>query len=129
MSHAAMELARTAFDGYRRDGVEGLLPYVHADFEATVPPALSAEPDTYTGHDGIRRYFALWEEQMDELVFAVEGVVDTPVDEVVVELLITGRGRGSGVPAELRAFIRVGFRDGLIDRMSPYATLEEALAA
>ena len=32
-----------------------ILALAHTDFEAVVPPELSAEPDTYRGHDGIRR--------------------------------------------------------------------------
>jgi len=28
----------------------------HPDFVGVVPPELSAEPDTYRGHAGIRRY-------------------------------------------------------------------------
>jgi ketosteroid isomerase-like protein len=129
MSEATVQLARHAFADYQRDGVDGLLPHVHEDFEATIPPEMSAEPDTYRGHDGMRRYFALWEEQIDDLTFLAGDPVDTSGDDVVVEVLITGRGRGSGVPVELRAFIRVSVRDGLVDRMSPYFTLEEALAA
>jgi ketosteroid isomerase-like protein len=129
MSAVALARAQAAFDSYRAEGVEGMLTHIHPEFEATVPPELSAEPDTYIGHGGIRRYFALWEEQIDDLTFDVTEIVDAPGDTVTAALVIGGRGRGSGVPVELRAFLRVVVRDDLIVRMAPYATLEEALAA
>jgi hypothetical protein len=51
-------------------------------------------------------------------------------DGAVAALLrFSGRGRGSGVPVELPAAVRVTFADGLIATMSAYPTLEDALAA
>ena len=58
--------ASTAFNA---DGVDGILPFIHPDFEATTPPELAAEPDTYRGHEGVRRYFDSFYEIMDEIRF------------------------------------------------------------
>jgi ketosteroid isomerase-like protein len=129
MSDVALSRVQAAFDGYRAAGVEGLIEHIHPEFEGVVPPEFSAEPDTYIGHGGIRRYFALWEEQIDGLTFDATEIVDGDDDVVAVVLLITGRGRGSGVPVELRANLRVVVRDDLLVSMAPYATLDEALAA
>ncbi|MFL5957183.1 MAG: nuclear transport factor 2 family protein [Solirubrobacterales bacterium] len=83
MSAADIDLVREAFDAYERAGVEALAQYFHPDFEGVVPPELSAEPDTYRGREGLRRYFALWEEQISDLGVAVEQLIDND-DAIVV---------------------------------------------
>ncbi|MFL5837160.1 MAG: nuclear transport factor 2 family protein [Solirubrobacteraceae bacterium] len=128
MSAADIDLVREAFDAYERAGVEALAQYFHPDFEGVVPPELSAEPDTYRGREGLRRYFALWEEQISDLGVAVEQLIDND-DAIVVLARLSGRGRGSGVPVELPAATRVTVRDGLIATWTAYPTLEDALAA
>ena len=128
MSAADVDLVRDAFAAYERGGVEALAEYFHPDFEGVVPPELSAEPDTYRGRAGLRRYFALWEEQIRDLGVAVEQVIDND-DAVVVLARLSGRGRGSGVPVELPAATRLTVRDGLIATWTAYPTIEDALAA
>jgi ketosteroid isomerase-like protein len=121
-------LVDAAFAALDEGGVEGLVRYVHPDFEGVVPPELSAEPDTYTGHEGIRRYFALWDEDIEDLRFAPKEVFATD-DAVIVILRITGRGRGSGAPAELLTPVRLTIVDGQLRTMEAYETLQAALAA
>jgi ketosteroid isomerase-like protein len=128
MSAADVDLVRGAFAAYERGGVEALAEYFHPDFEGVVPPELSAEPDIYRGRDGLRRYFALWEEQISDLGVAVEQIIDNG-DAVVVLARLSGRGRGSGVPVELPAATRLTVRDGLIGTWTAYPTIEDALAA
>jgi ketosteroid isomerase-like protein len=128
MSARDLDLVREAFAAYERGGVEALAQHFHPDFEGVVPPELSAEPDTYRGREGLRRYFALWEEQISDLDIAVEQLIDND-DAIVVLARISGRGRGSGVPVELPAATRVTVRDGLIATWTAYPTLEDALAA
>src|SRR4029450_9102856 len=48
-------------------GVEAALDRIHPDFAGVTPPELSPEPDTYRGHDGVRRYFAGYEGVMDQV--------------------------------------------------------------
>jgi ketosteroid isomerase-like protein len=128
MSAADVDLVRGAFAAYERGGAEALAEYFHPDFEGVVPPELSAEPDIYRGRDGLRRYFALWEEQISDLGVAVEQIIDNG-DAIVVLARLSGRGRGSGVPVELPAATRLTVRDGLIATWTAYPTIEDALAA
>jgi ketosteroid isomerase-like protein len=116
---------REAFAAYAERGVDGLVPHIHPEFVGSVPPEFSAEPDTYNGHDGIRRYFALWADAVEELGFAPEELIEAD-GAVVVMMRITGRGRGSGLPLDWPVIIRVTLRDGLIASMVPHTTLEEA---
>jgi len=60
-----LETVQRGFDAFNENGVEGILPLIHPDFEATTPPSLASEPDTYRGHDGVRRWFDSFYEVMD----------------------------------------------------------------
>jgi ketosteroid isomerase-like protein len=57
VSRDNLEIVRRAFDAFNDRGVEGIVAYIHPEFEATISPKLASEPDTYRGHDGIRRWF------------------------------------------------------------------------
>jgi ketosteroid isomerase-like protein len=120
-----VERVRESFAAFARNGVEGFVPYIHPEFVGIVPPDLSAEPDTYNGHDGVRRYFALWADAVDDLGFAPEDFVEVD-GAVLATMRITGRGRGSGLPLDWPVVVRITLRDGLLESMVPHTTVEEA---
>jgi ketosteroid isomerase-like protein len=128
MSEADVARVRAVFAAFDPRGVEAVMDLFSPEFVGVVPPELSAEPDTYVGHEGIRRYMALWQEQIDDLQMRPEELFDAG-GAVVVRLRISGRGRGSRVPVELPAAVRVTMADGLITSMSAHPTVEDALAA
>jgi ketosteroid isomerase-like protein len=84
----------------RENLVEGIIPFIHPDFEATTPPNLASEPDTYRGHDGLRRWFTL-----------------------------RARGKTSGLDFGQPAVMVWSFRDGKAIGIELFETLDEALAA
>jgi ketosteroid isomerase-like protein len=128
MSEGDVARARAALAAFGTGDLDHLVRQFHPDFVGVVPPELSAEPDTYRGHAGIRRYLESFREYVDGLRFVPEDVIDAG-DAVVVAMRIEGRGRGSGVPFEQRLANRITVREGLIDSMTAYATVDEALAA
>jgi ketosteroid isomerase-like protein len=128
MSEGDIARARAALAAFGTGDLDRLVRQFHPDFVGVVPPELSAEPDTYRGHAGIRRYLESFREYVDGLRFVPEDVIDAG-DAVVVAMRIEGRGRGSGVPFEQRLANRITVREGLIDSMTAYATVDEALAA
>lgn len=67
MSDENVEIVSRAFDAFNEDGTEAFLPYVHPDVEFTTPPDLASEPDTYRGHEGVRRYWRSFFEIMDQI--------------------------------------------------------------
>src|SRR5204863_9519358 len=94
-----VELVRTGFEALREGGVEALLPFIDPEFEVTTPPGLAAEPDTYRGPEGIRRYFESFYEAMDEVNFDAKEFI--PVGgRVVVPITLRVRGRTTGIVAE-----------------------------
>ena len=122
-------LVREALVTLNRDGVEAALRYFAEDFEGVVPPELSGEPDEYHGHDGVRRYFDLFMEVVDDLRFEIEKAVDVSDGGVAAIAHVTGRGHGSGLPMEMRVPLAVDVRDGTIARMAGYPSWDEAVAA
>ena len=125
MSEADVERARAALAAFGSGDIDRLLRQFHPDFEGVVPSELSAEPDTYRGHAGIRRYVESFREYVDGLRFVPEELIDVG-DAVVVALRI--EGRGSGAPFEQRLANRITLRDGLIASITAFATVDEALA-
>jgi ketosteroid isomerase-like protein len=100
----------------------------HPDFVAEVPPEVSAEPDTYRGHSGIRRYVASFQHSMEDIHFEGERFWDAG-ESVVVELLLTARGRQTAITVEQRTAGVWTVLDRRIVRIHAYATLADALAA
>ena len=126
MSAAAV---RAMFEALNGEGTEAALPWFAEDFHGVVPPEFSAEPDTYDGHDGVRRYFDSFHEIVADLRFEAEELVEVRPDVVAGRGLITGRGRESGIPIEMRLPLVIRLRDDELIEMTPYLEWEDALAA
>ena len=117
------------FDALNEEGTEAALAWFAEDFHGVVPPELSAEPDSYDGHDGVRRYFDSFHEIVADLRFDAEELVDVAPDAVAARGIITGSGRESGIPIEMPAPLLVRLRDGKVVGMEAYPTFDEAVAA
>ena len=122
-------VVRQAFDVLNDQGVEAALPFFDEDFHGVVPPDLSAEPDEYLGHDGVRLYFDSFGEIVDDLRFEVEEVVEVSAAMLAARGHITGRGRESGIPIEMRVPMMMRLREGRLLEMVGFREWEDALAA
>jgi len=128
MTESNLELVRQGFEALREGDPDALEPFIHPDFEVTTPPQLAAEPDTYRGLDGVRRYFASFYEAMDRIRFEAEEFI--PIgDLVVVEAILRTRGRSTGIETEQRVALVYELKDGKACRISVHATVDEAVAA
>ena len=127
MSGAA--LVRRMLDTLNEEGVEAALEFVAEDFHGVVPPELSAEPDSYDGHDGLRHYFDSFREIVDDLRFDAEELVEVAPNIVAARGLITGRGRESGIPIDMRVPGLYRIRDGKLIGIEAYPSWDEAVAA
>jgi len=128
VNESNVELVRGGFEAMREGGIEGLLPFIHPEFEVTTPPTLAAEPDTYRGPEGIRRYFDSFYEAMDRVIFEPDDFIAVG-DRVVVPLTLHTRGRTSGIETEQRVVQIWHLRGEQAIRVDVYGTLDEALAA
>ena len=128
MSESNVEVVQRLFDLFAEDGVEPALEMMHPDVVIEIPPNMSAEPDTYRGHDGIRRYFAGFEGMLDEVRYELEEII--PVGEAVIAYArMSGRGASSGLDVGLDSYVVHELADGKIVRITPYPDLESARAA
>lgn len=117
-----------AIEAMARGDLYALADYVDPEFAGIVPPDLSAEPDSYNGPDGIRRYFELFEETIVELRFEPT-VLEEAGDWFLLRIHVAGTGRLSGIPMENEVFSAVRMRGTKLLRMEGYRTLEEAREA
>jgi ketosteroid isomerase-like protein len=128
VSRENLEIVQRGFDAFNETGVEGILPFIHPEFEATTPPNLASEPDTYRGHDGIRRWFDSFDEVMEEIRWDADGYQQVG-DQVVVEFTLRARGKTTGLDFGQEAVMVWSLRDGKAIRVELFETLDEALAA
>jgi ketosteroid isomerase-like protein len=122
-------LVRKMLDALNEQGVEAALEFVAEDFHGVVPPELSAEPDTYDGHDGLRHYFDTFQEIVGDLRFDAEQLVELGPNAVAARGVITGRGRESGIPVEMRVPGLYRLREGKVVGIEAFPSWDEAVAA
>jgi ketosteroid isomerase-like protein len=124
---SAADDARGIIAAWQSGGVDAVVPLVHPEFVGEVGPETSVEPDTYVGEAGIRRYFRLWEEAMDDLRLEIVTIEEVGPESAIAELRLSGRGVGSGVPVSFSAWTPMVFEDGLLRRIHGSADRESAL--
>ncbi len=128
MNETNADLVRGRFAPMREGDVEALLTLIHPDFEVTTPPGLAAEPDTYRGPEGIRRYFDSFYEIMDRVSFEPHDFIGVG-ERVVVPVTLRARGRTTGIETTQKLVQVWELRDEKAYRIEVYATLEEAMEA
>jgi ketosteroid isomerase-like protein len=123
-----LETVERIVESFNRDGLDGILPHIHPDFEATTPPDLASEPDTYRGPEGVRRWFDSFQEVMNGIRWDTHEFRQVG-DRVVAEFTLRARGKTTGLDFGQDAVMVWELRDGQAIRISLYPTLDEALSA
>ena len=125
MSDANVEVVRRLFEVYASDGVEAALEVLDDQLVIVIPPELSAEPDTYHGHEGALRYFAGFDGMLEGIRY--EALELFPEGEhVLARIRLGGRGVSSGLEVDLEAYVVHTVVDGKVTRIVPYVDLESA---
>ncbi|HEY4427805.1 MAG TPA: nuclear transport factor 2 family protein [Solirubrobacteraceae bacterium] len=101
MSRQNVEIVRQVLEAFSSEDLARIVAFTHPEFVAEVPAEISAEPDTYVGHEGIRRYFQSFQEAMYEIRFHPERFWEVD-DSVVVALRVTAKGKQTDIPVEQR---------------------------
>ncbi len=123
-----VEVMRRGYEAFAARGVDGFLDFIHPEFELVTPPGLALEPQTYRGHEGVRRYFDSFYDAVDEIRLEADDFM--PVGgKVIVPFRMTTRGRTSGIEASMKAVQVWEIRDGRALRAEIYPTLEKAREA
>jgi ketosteroid isomerase-like protein len=123
----SIEVLERMFAAFEQGGVEAALEFIDPDFVVVIGPELSAEPDVYRGHEGVRRYFAGFEGMEDVLLTPQEFIEDG--ERVLVPTVLSGRGASSGIEVEQRVVQAWTFRDGKAVRVEAFADLDSAREA
>jgi ketosteroid isomerase-like protein len=123
-----LETVQRVLEAFNEKGVDGVIPYIDAEFVAVTPPDLASEPDTYRGRDGIRRWFDSFYEVMDEIRWEPREFHEAG-DRVLVEFTLRARGKTTGLDFGQNAVMLWELRDDKATRVDLYPTLDEAKAA
>jgi ketosteroid isomerase-like protein len=89
----------------------------------------AVEPETYRGHDGLRRYLDDLAEFFEEWQNDVEEIFDVSSDTVFATIRLRVIGKGSGARAEARLAAVFVLSKGKIVRGRTYPSRDEALEA
>ena len=122
------EVVRRLFDLYAEGGVEAILEVMDESVLIEIPADMSAEPDSYHGHEGVRRYFAGFDGMIEDIRYEALEVFPAG-DHVLAHARMSGRGASSGLDVGIDAFVVHELANGRIVRMRPYPDRESALAA
>ena len=122
-------MVRSMLATLNESGVEAALDQIHPDFEGVTPPELSPEPDTYRGHEGVRRYFAGFEGVMDEVRWQADELMEAPNERVVAGIRLLTRSVATELELELPVWQVCTVRDGKVLRIEGFAKREDALRA
>lgn len=128
MSQENLEIVQQGMEAFNERGIDGVIPMIHPDFEATTPPNLASEPDTYRGPEGIRRWFDSFVDVMDEIRWDAHRFQRVG-DKVVVEFTLRARGKTTGLDFGQDAVMVWTLRDGKATRVELFETVDEAIAA
>ena len=128
MADPNVEVVRLLFERFAEGGIERALDGLSEEVVIEIPPEMSAEPDTYHGHEGARRYFDGFDGMIEDVRY--EALELIPVgDDVLAHVRLSGRGASSGLDVSLDPYVMHELADGKIVRMRPYPDLESARAA
>jgi ketosteroid isomerase-like protein len=130
VTQSNVEVVRQLFERFAVGGIEPTLDLFSEDVLIEIPADMSAEPDDYHGHDGVRRYFAGFDGMIEDIRY--EALELIPVGEdVLAHVRLSGRGASSGLDVALDPYVLHELADGKIVRIRPYpdrAAAERAIA-
>ena len=131
MSEENVELLREVTAAANRRDFDAFVALVSPDvvWESRSSSTFPGFRDVYRGREGVREWVAQALEVIEDAQTEVEEIEDLGDDRLLVEIVRTGRGKGSGVPAELRDWWVVSFAEGLITWRQAFWTRDEALEA
>ncbi len=127
MSQENLEIVRLANEHLNEGDMNGLIALCDDDFVLDMS-ARTLNPETYLGHEGIRRFYREVSEVWEEFRWEPLRIFEAD-DKVVVLLHSHGRGRGSGLEMARDAAMVWTVREGRAVSVRFYTDQTEALEA
>ncbi len=127
MSGSPETVVRQLFERINSGDVDSALELITTDARFVVPPEASAEPDTYEGHEGARRYFDGFEGILDDVHFGLIDLGEVAPGTILAAVRLSGRGAATGIPVAQETYGVLIVRDGLVSYITIYNEREAAL--
>jgi len=130
MSQENVEVVRSAvaaFTGGELPTLATAGDWYHADVEFHEDPSFP-DAGVHRGADAIEAHFQQFLDSFEDYSFEIEEILDAG-DSVVVCNRQRARGKGSGAEVDMRNAWVFAFRDGKIQRITPYWERAKALKA
>ena len=121
-------LARQTYEAWNRGDRETVFAALDPEIEFWQAPELPGSGGLYRGRDGVARALDDLESTFEEFRLEPQEIRGEP-DRLAIDVLITGRGRGSGAPFEVRATHAIWVRDRRAVRWEAHFEREAALRA
>jgi len=130
MSERSIEIVRSHYEAINRLDLNAILSLVHPDVVVIDPsrPDTTSPDGAWHGIEGWQRFLVDWAESFDETQYEPVEIFSAG-DSVIAEVLVRGRGRGSGIPVENRRFHVITFREGKGVRFEVCTERDEAVSA
>jgi ketosteroid isomerase-like protein len=132
MSRENVEIVRQAIEANRSDDLEARIEAVLALWDPSCEytrVTAAVDPQTYRGHNGIRRYISDMADSWAEWRSEAEDVFEVVPDTVFATFRFRAIGKDSGVPVEARLGVVFVLSDGKLLRGHTYPSREQALEA
>jgi ketosteroid isomerase-like protein len=125
MNDSSVEVVRRLFELYGTGGVDAALEVLDERLVIVIPPEMSAEPDSYHGHEGALRYFEGFDGMLEAIRYEALDLMPEG-EHVLARVRLAGRGVSSGLEVELESVVVHTVADGKITRIEPFVDLESA---
>ena len=129
MSQENVEAGQALADAVNRRDLDAAAALLAPDVVWEENPEFPGLREVYHGRAGVRAWWEEILEAVENLHLEVEKLTELGDDRVFGEFFLTGRGKGSGVPIEQRAWNVFSFAEGKITRRQVFWTRDEALEA
>jgi ketosteroid isomerase-like protein len=127
MSRENVELALRALEAFKRRDVDALVAFLGPDVVWEENPELPGLREVYHGPAEVREWMVAVLEVFENLRVEVVELKEVGDDRVFAETVLTARGKGSGVPVELRFWTVLWFAESKITRRQVSWTRDQAL--
>jgi ketosteroid isomerase-like protein len=127
MSQENIEVVRRLHEHLNSGDVEGVVALCEPGFQLDMSERVF-NPETYEGHDGIRRFYADVRDIWEQYRWTPEELLDAP-PQVVALVRAQGRGRGSGLEVDRRIALVWTLGSGRATAVRLYVDPAKALEA
>jgi ketosteroid isomerase-like protein len=127
MSQEEVEKFRNALESFNRGDIQAALKDMDPKVEWRTPQILP-DAQTYHGHDGVKAWWAMWNDAFVDLRLEPGEFKDLGEGRVLVTVRALGRGRESGAEVNV-SFYLLGSGSERLERMEFFASEAEALEA